>query len=190
MRWPIFEERRKQQLARQLRQSLQTLTHGLRVGISFPQALERAAEDADLPLQREWRRVLESLRLGKSLEQALADLPAHVPLQEMRWFVTAVLITQSTGGSLAPVLENLAHTLQEREALRDKISALTAQGKASGILLGILPWGLMSVLAVIAPKMVRTLFMTSAGHALLLAVAAGDFLGGIFIYKIVTIKTE
>src|SRR5579871_1990360 len=132
--------RRQLLLASQLRQSLQNMVHALKVGVSFTQALDYVAQEGEEPLVSHWRWLLQAMRVGKPLADALQDLAARVSLKEMGWFVAAVQITQSTGGSLADVLDTLATTLQEQQSLREKVNALTAQGKASGALLSALPF--------------------------------------------------
>jgi tight adherence protein B len=104
--------------------------------------------------------------------------------------VAAVQITQSTGGSLTEVLDTLATTLQEQQALREKISALTAQGKASGLLVGALPFLVMAALFFIAPDMIMPLFTTSLGQAMVAGILISVSLGGLMIKKIVTIRVD
>ena len=183
-------EKNRQVLAAQFRFSLQNLVHALRVGVGFQQALDYVARESEAPLNQDWKRVLQALRLGHPLSEALNDFSRHLKLREAEWFVTAVQITQSTGGSLADVLDTLASTLQERQTLREKVSALTAQGKASGILLAILPYVFMGVLAVIAPEFAQPLFYTAAGQAVIAGITVSLLIGGVFIKKIVTIEVE
>jgi tight adherence protein B len=108
----------------------------------------------------------------------------------MGWFVAAVQITQSTGGSLADVLDTLSTTLQERESLRDKVSALTAQGKASGALLSALPFLVTGALFVIAPKMVAPMFTTFIGQMMLAGVLVFIVIGTVVIERIVSIRVD
>jgi len=108
----------------------------------------------------------------------------------MGWFVAAVQITQSTGGTLAEVLETLAETLQERQTLRDKVSALTAQGKASGLVLAALPFMLLAALRVIVPGLVRPMFTTAAGQGMIAGIMISVAIGGLVIWKIVNIKVD
>jgi len=192
---PIFIRRlqaraRKKLLARQLREALSLMVHALRVGVSFQQALRYAAQEGAEPLAAEWRRVMHAVEIGRPLGEALNDLPERVPVHAMRWFVAAVQITQNTGGSLAEVLGALAETLQDRETLRDKVDALTAQGKASGILLSLLPFIVMAALWVIVPGMAAPMFTTLIGQMLLAAVVVLVTLGGLVIRRIVTIEVE
>ncbi len=181
-------EKHQQLLARQLRESIAAMSHAMRVGVNFQQALAYAAQEGSEPLAAEWRRVLNNVQVGRPLADALGELPARVPVSAMHWFVAAVQITQSTGGSLADVLATLAETLQDRETLRDKVAALTAQGKASGILLSLLPFIVMAALWVIVPDMAGPMFATMTGQAMLAVVMVMVFIGGLIIRKIVTIE--
>jgi tight adherence protein B len=183
-------EKHRRLLAVQLRQSLQTMTHALRVGASFLQALERVAMEGEPPLAPFWTRLLQGIRLGQPLSEGLASLPGQIPIKEVGWFVTAVQVTQQTGGSLAGVLETLANTLQERETFREKVSALTSQGKASGYLLCVLPFVLMVALWVIAPDIMAPLFHTTAGQSIIAGVVVSVSLGLVVIQKIVSVRTE
>jgi tight adherence protein B len=187
-RWKA--ERQRILLASQLRQSLQNMVHALRVGVSFMQALDYAAEEGEEPLVSHWRRLLQSMRVGQPLVDALRELAERVPLKEMGWFVAAVQVTQSTGGSLADVLETLSTTLQEQQSLREKVSALTAQGKASGALLSALPFLVTGALFVIAPKMVAPMFTTLVGQMMLAGVLVFIAIGGVVIHRIVSIRVD
>jgi len=183
-------ERQRTLLASQLRQSMQNMVHALRVGVSFMQALDYAAQEGEEPLVSHWRRLLQSIRVGRPMVDALRELAERVPLKEMGWFVAAVQITQSTGGSLADVLDTLSTTLQERQSLREKVSALTAQGKASGALLSALPFLVTGALYVIAPKMVAPMFTTLIGQAMLAGVMVFIAIGGFVIHRIVSIRVD
>src|SRR5262249_11520938 len=131
-----------------------------------------------------------SVRVGAAWPEALSDLAARVPIPEMSWFSAAVQITQQSGGNLADVLDTLAETLQERQTLRDKVSALTAQGKASGLVLALLPFILLGALRVIVPQLVQPMFTTWLGQAMIGGVMISVAIGGLVIWKIVDIKVE
>ncbi len=186
----IRQERKQQEWASQLRESLQSLVHGLRVGVGFNQALEYAAKEGAMPLAGEWQRVLQSVRVGQSLAQALQEVAERVPIKEMAWFSTAVQITQATGGSLAEVLESLSITLQDQQSLREKVSALTAQGKASGILLSLLPFLMMGAMSFVAPEITKPLFVTSTGQNVIAGVIVSVAMGAFAIKKIVTVRVD
>jgi len=186
----VREDRRRRLLAGQLRQSLQNMIHALRVGVSFPQALVYASQEGEAPLVEAWRWLRQSLEIGKPMSDALEELGRRVPLKEMGWFVAAVQITQSTGGSLADVLETLAATLQEQQTLREKVSALTAQGKVSGILLSLLPFAVLAAMYLIAPAMVAPMFTSTWGQWMLGGMMLFLALGAVCIYAIVSIRVD
>ena len=186
----VRDQRRRILLASQLRQALQSMVHALRIGVGFQQALEYVANEEEMPLAHEWRRLLQSVNLGSPWSEALSELAKRIDIPEMGWFVAAVQITQSTGGTLADVLETLAETLQERQTLRDKVSALTAQGKASGLVLAALPFMLLGALRVIVPGLVRPMFTTIIGQSMIAGVMVSVSIGGLVIWKIVNIKVD
>jgi len=186
----IQAERARERMAAQLRQSLQNIVHALRVGIGFMQALEYAAKEGDPPLADEWRRTLQSVRLGRALSEAMVELEQRLPMKEMKWFSAAVQITQTSGGSLADVLDTLSTTLQEQQMLREKVSALTAQGKASGALLTLLPFLMMAALYLVAPDLAMPLFVTSAGQTVIAGVIVSVTIGAVVIKKIVNVKVD
>jgi tight adherence protein B len=186
----LRHRRRQQRVARQLRLSLQAMAHALQVGHSFLQALERAAQDSDPPLAMEWARVVQSVRLGTPLREALEDLGQRVQLAEMRWFISAAKITQESGGSLSTVLESLAGTLLERETLGEKLAALTAQGKASGVLLTSLPFLMLIALYFIAPEMVTPFITMPLGQMMLAGVIVMVSIGGWVMFKIVSLGAD
>jgi len=183
-------QKRRILLANQLRQSLQNMVHAMRIGVSFQQALEYVAKEGEMPLAAEWRRLLQTVNLGVSWSGALSELTKQVDIPEMGWFTAAVQITQNTGGNLADVIDTLAETLQERQTLRDKVSALTAQGKASGLVLAALPFLLLGALRVIVPALVRPMFTTSMGQAMIAGIMISVGLGGLVIWNIVDIKVD
>ncbi len=186
----IREEKRRTLLASQLRQALQNMVHAVRIGVGFQQALEYVAQEGEMPMAGEWRRCLQSVNLGSSWAESLSELARRVNIPEMGWFVAAVQITQSTGGTLAEVLDTLAETLQERQTLKDKVSALTAQGKASGLVLAALPFMLLAALRVIMPGLVRPMFHTATGQGMIAGVMISVAIGGLVIWKIVSIKVD
>ena len=192
---PVFirsvqKQRARERMAAQFRAALQNMAHALRVGVGLSQAIDYVAKEGAEPLAGEWRHTLQAVRLGQSLATALDGFKQRVPIKEAGWFVTAVQITQNSGGSLADVLETMSATMQDQQALREKVRALTAQGKASGVLLSLLPYALLGALAIVAPEMATPLFTTFIGQLVLVVVTISLVIGGLIIKKIVTIPVE
>jgi tight adherence protein B len=186
----ILRQRMAWRMAAQLCRSLQVMIQAQKAGCSFLQSLQKTSEELEDPLGKEWRAVVHAVQLGVPLRTALNDLRQRVPLRDIGWFVTAVQVTQETGGSLCSILESLAKTLQEKEALRSKVSALTAQGKASGYILSGLPLFMLLALAVLAPEYVAPLFTTPTGLMWLMFILILIVVGSVLIHKIVTVTIE
>lgn len=183
-------QRAQRLIARQFRESLRLIVHALQVGTGLQQALEVAAREGQKPLATEWERLLQSLHVGRTWDQGLKEFSDRVRIPAVPWFVAAVHVTRQTGGSLADVLLSLAETLQERETLREKVSALTAQGKASGCVLAALPFVLLGTLQMIVPDLMRPMFETNTGLRLLAGVLMSVSIGGYLIWAIVSIKED
>lgn len=189
--WNAFQAQKlREQLAGQFRQSLQNMVFALRAGVGFTQAVDYAAREGQEPLAGYWRWMLQSLQVGKALPELLVEFSKRLPLREAQWFAASVQVTQSTGGSLGDVLETLTGVLQEQQGLREKISALTAQGRASGILLSALPFLVLGALSVVAPEMAAPLFHSWQGHCLLIVMAAMVATGSWIIRWIVTVPVS
>jgi tight adherence protein B len=183
----VRAERRRRLIALQMRQGLESLVQALRVGNSFFQSLDRLSREADPPLALEWRRLAEALRVGTRAAEALADFQRRVPARCAAWFAASASVTLQSGGSLAGILENLAETLRQQEALEEKIAALTAQGKASAGVLSALPFVIIAALALVAPDLAKPLFVQSQGQALLGIVLMLVAAGGVVMWRIVAI---
>jgi tight adherence protein B len=186
----IRKQKKMRHLSRLLQISIEQMVHSLKIGQGLPQVLDYVAREGQPPLATEWRRLLQALQVGVSWQEAMSDLEKRVPIPEMKWFVASVLITQQTGGALAEILESLRDTLQERQTLRDKVSALTAQGKASGLVLAALPFILLAVLRLVVPDLVTPMFTTNAGQYLLAGVIISVATGGFVIWNIVNIRVD
>lgn len=183
-------ERHRLLLARQLRQAVTGMVQALRAGVSFPVALQYAAREGAEPLASVWKGCAAELAVGRPLSDVLGELPRRVPLRDIQGFVTAALITQQTGGSLAGVLETLSESLQEKETLREKIAALTAQGKASGVLISLLPFLVMGSLWGLAPEMASPMFKTQEGQMALAGILVSLAAGALVMSRIVRVPVE
>ncbi len=179
---------RTRKLEAQLVELLQMLASGLRAGFGLLQALESAASQMPVPLSLEVRRMLRDTSMGASVEQALSALNERVGSKDFDIVITAILIQRTVGGNLAEILDNVAHTMRERERIRGEIRTLTSQQRLTGYVVGGIPVGLGVAFALISPEFIGLLFSDSLGH-ILLGVAAGlEVMGFIVIKKIVDIE--
>lgn len=179
---------RLQAIATQLPGALDMIRSSLQAGHSVNYALEVAVDELPEPLAGELRTVLGEIRLGRSHREALENLCRRVPVLELRFFSLAVGITREVGGSLSEVLGTLAETLRDRQKLRQQIRALSAQGRASAVLLFLIPPGVALVATVLRPGFLSPLLHHPTGRTLLMLAITFQLAGFFIARKIVRPK--
>jgi tight adherence protein B len=140
------------------------------------------------PISQEFGLVLSQIRIGRSLQEALNDLGARIPRQDVQMFVTSVNILQETGGNMGETFKTIVEVVRERQKVEKKIEALTAQGVAQGTIIVLIPFVLLLVFYSLDPTYVQPLFNTTLGLIALVAMLGLQFLGGIVMRKIIKIK--
>jgi tight adherence protein B len=183
----IFLWRRNEGLRKQLPDAAMLMAGALRAGASVPTAIAQMASEIRPPLSQEFELFMREQRLGVAFEQALDNLEARIPLEDMALFGSALRVSRETGGNLAETLERLADTLRQKLTIEGKIRALTAQGKLQGVIVGLLPFALMLVLIKMEPAAMSKLFTTWYGLAVVGFIVVMEIIGGLLIKKIVTI---
>lgn len=173
---------------RQLADCLSLVANSLRAGFSFLQTMEIISREMEPPMSTEFERVMRDTSLGKSLDEALHDMDERVGSADFSLVVTAVLIQQQVGGNLATILDTIRETISERIRLRREIGTLTAQGRATGIILACIPIALFMFFYLTSPEFIKPLLTTSIGHLAIGAAAVMEIIGFIIITKIVDIK--
>jgi tight adherence protein B len=184
----IRQGRRLKKFNTQLPETLSLLSNGLKAGYSLPQALDSVARNTTPPISEELGRVTREMSVGASLEQSLLNMVKRVASDDLDLLITAILIHKSVGGNLALVLDNISHTIRQRVMVKGQISALTAQARASGWIISLLPIGVAAILYVIAPTYFRTLTSDPWGVALLVLAGVMIVIGNIFIRRITSIR--
>ena len=172
----------------QLVEMLQMLSSGLRAGFGLLQAMEAAAEQTPAPLSIELRRMLRDTAMGASVEQALASLNERIGSPDFDIVITAIMIQRSVGGNLAEILDNVAHTMRERERIKGEIRTLTSQQRMTGFVIGGIPIGLLLIFMVISPDFTGALFTEPLGRMMLAGAAVSEAIGFAIIQKIVNIE--
>lgn len=179
---------RTRKLEEQLVEMLQMVASGLRAGFGLIQAIETSADQLPEPLGTELRRTLRDISVGASVEEALTALNNRIGSSDFDIVITAILIQRSVGGNLAEILENVAHTMRERERIRGEIRTLTSQQRMTGFVIGGIPIGLAAIFFVISPDFVGLLFTETLGRMLLGAAVVMETIGFLVIRKIVNIE--
>ncbi len=165
---------------------LEFISRSMRAGHAFSVALEMAQREFSDPVAVEFRRAFEEQNLGQALEVVLRKLSQRVPLMDVQFFVSAVLLQKRTGGNLAELLDKLAVIIRERFKLRARIRAVSAQGLMSGRILSSIPPAVGALMFVVNPQYARFFLNDPMGHELLAAGITLQVIGYLIIRRIVT----
>lgn len=169
----------------QLREAVLALAAGVRAGRSLRGALQEAARDAEPPLSGELENILRGLEVGEPMEEALGRLAARVELPDVRLLVTALSVHRRTGGELPALLEELADVIGQRLDARREARALTAQGRASGVVLAALPVAFVALLSGTGGDGLGAFYRTPVGSGFLAAGLVCDAVGFAWIRHLV-----
>lgn len=182
-----LRQRRIDKIQQQLPDGLMMMAGTMRAGLGFTPALESLVRDGHPPLAQELALVLREQHLGVKTDDALAHFAQRVPVLDARLFVSAVSISREVGGNLAESLALLAETLRRRLIMEGKVKALTSQGRLQGIVMALLPVGLVAYLYFSYTEVMRPMFETPLGWAVVAVCAVMEYLGYRLCLKIMTI---
>jgi tight adherence protein B len=180
--------RRLRRLEMQLPDALDLLTRALRSGHAFSSGLQMIGEEMADPIAAEFRTVHDEVNFGVSLTQALTNLSERIPITDLRYFVVAVLIQRDSGGNLTEVLGNLSRLIRERLKLQAKVRVLSADGRLSGWIIGLLPFALAGGLNLLNPKFMSTLWTDPIGIAIVKYMLVMMAIGALILRHIVRIR--
>lgn len=173
---------------RQISDCVVIISNALRAGYSFQQAMELVSREMTGPIAREFSRTVREINLGTNLEEAMQNLGKRTGSDDLDLMVTAVLIQRQVGGNLAEILDNIGHTIRERIRIQGEIRTLTAQGRVSGLVIGLIPPILVVMLSILNPVYLKPLFTTPAGWAMLASGITAEVIGVLIIRKIINIE--
>jgi tight adherence protein B len=180
--------RRRAQFDAQLPDILALISGSLRAGWGIQQAVDLIVEETTEPARTEFKRVQSETRLGLSLEESLAKMAVRLDSEDFRWVVAAIGIQREVGGNLAEVLDIAAGTIRERAELRRQVSALTAEGRFSAIVLVVLPFLMLAALGFIAPRYLSNLTLNIEGLWMLGGGGVLLLIGSIWLMRISKIE--
>ena len=172
----------------QFPEGLEFVARAMRAGHAFSVSLEMLHHEFDEPLAGEFRRTFDEQNLGLPLEVALEKLAARMPLLDVQFFVSAVLLQKRTGGNLAEVLDKLAYLIRERFKLRGRIRAISAHGRMTGTALSLIPAAVAVMMFYVNPQYVMFFFHDPTGHWMMGSAIALQLAGYGVIKKIVSIE--
>ncbi|MFY9726163.1 MAG: type II secretion system F family protein [Bryobacteraceae bacterium] len=181
-------KKRLDTLEEQFPEALDFLSRSMRAGHAFTISLQMVGEELADPLGQEFRTLFNEQNLGATLEAALRNFSERVPLLDVRFFTSSVLLQKQTGGNLAEILTRLAYVIRERFRLKGQVKAASAHGRLTATILTLLPICTMLGMLFVAPGYLQSMAHDPDGKWLIGGAIAAQFLGYFFIKKIITIK--
>ncbi|RJG17806.1 type II secretion system F family protein [Massilia cavernae] len=188
---PLVSRARSERLNRietQLPDALDLMSRALRAGHAFPTALKMVGDEMSDPLAGEFSIAFDEVNFGVSMPDALMNLANRVPSTDLRYFVIAVLIQRDTGGNLSELLDNIGKIIRDRIKLLGHIRVLSAEGKMSAWVLGLLPFGAGALIQLTNPEFLSVLFTDLAGQKMIAAALFMMALGVLVMRKIIRIR--
>jgi tight adherence protein B len=169
-------------------EAIDTLARAVRAGHAFTTAIELIANEVSEPVASEFRKLFEEQKFGLPVRDALINLTERVPLVDVKFFVTAVMLQRETGGNLAEILDNLSYVIRERFKILRQVRVYTAQGRLTMMLLMGLPPVIIVTLELVSPEFIRPLFTDPIGHTFLVIGIALQTMGYFIIRRVIQIQ--
>lgn len=180
--------KRQEAFLEQLPDTLQLLAGSLQAGYGFLQAMDTLVRESTPPTSTEFGRVLAEIRLGMPVEDALTAMADRFGSEDLKWVVLAMNIQRQVGGNLATLLNTVAETLRDRERVRRQIQVLSAEGRLSAWILGLLPVGIAGYISMVNPGFLETLTSERIGQIMIGGAIVSLGVGVAWMRKIIRIE--
>lgn len=180
--------RRLAKLVQQLPDTLDFIGRALRAGHALPSALQMAGHEMVDPIAREFRITHDEINFGVSIQQALANLGARVPITDVGYFVVAVLVQREAGGNLSEILDNLSKLIRDRLKFYGKVRVLSTEGRMSAWVLCLLPFALAGLLELVNHDFISILWTDPIGIEMTYKVVGMMAIGALWSYRLVQIR--
>jgi tight adherence protein B len=184
----FLRARRQKAFGAQFPDSLDMIVRSLRAGHPTPIAVTMVAREMKDPIGSEFGIVVDEITYGADLETALRNLNVRVGQDDLPLFVTAVAIQGSTGGNLGEILENLSAVIRERFKMRRKIRALASEGRASALILSLLPVLMFLIINVVSPTFYASVWQIPLTKQILFAAGVWMGIGNLIMWRMVNFK--
>ncbi|HEY1613558.1 MAG TPA: type II secretion system F family protein [Rhizomicrobium sp.] len=189
-RWIIFflQKRRQKSFTSEFANAIDVIVRSVRSGLPTNEALKIVAKEMPEPVQGEFVKLCEGMKVGVSLDQGLKRMFENMPTPEVNFFAIVMTIQSKSGGNLSEALSNLASVLRERKRLQGKIKALSSEAKASAAIIGSLPPAVMLMVYFSTPAYIMPLFTTRPGNLMLAGCAIWMSIGIFVMKKMIAFK--
>lgn len=180
--------KRLDRIEQQLPDAMDLMGRALRAGHAFPTSLKMVGDEMNDPIAAEFRIAFDEVNFGIAMPEALMNLATRVPSTDLRYFVIAVLIQRETGGNLSELLASISAIIRDRLKLIGQVKVLSAEGRMSAWVLGLLPFGAALMIQLTNPKFLEILYTDPGGRRMLAIVAVMMVLGVLAMRKIINIR--
>jgi len=184
----FMRNRRLRAFEERFPEALDLLARAVRAGHPFTTGLEMISKESPDPIAGEFRTTFEEQNFGLPLRDALINLAERVPLVDVRFFVTALLVQKETGGNLAEILDELGRVIRDRFRIYREVQIKTAQGRLTAMIMIAMPMVMMGILELMNPTYMAILFRDPLGPIVLGVTAVLQVVGSFILWRIVQIK--
>lgn len=189
---PVFVLRRAAKkrigkIEKQLVEMLVMLSNGLKAGFGLMQTIDQAARQLDAPIADELKKLRRDTQVGSSIEEAITEFGRRVGSYDLEIVVTAILVQRNVGGNLSEILDNVAHTIRERDRIKGEIQTLVAEQKMSGMVIAAVPPIVAVLFYLLNRNYMMTLFIEPAGRIALTIAVVMECVGAYMIKRIIDI---
>ena len=175
-------KRRQAKFVEQFADSIDVIVRGVKSGLPLNECLRIIARESPDPCRTEFARLTDGMAVGMPIDQGLQKMFERMPVPEVNFFNTVLLIQMKAGGNLSEALGNLSGVIRARKMMREKITALSSEAKASAMIIGALPFIVATLVYFTSPGYIMELFTTNTGHLILLG--SGIWMGsGIMVMR-------
>ncbi|MBL1234214.1 MAG: type II secretion system F family protein [Rhodobiaceae bacterium] len=180
--------RRQKAFTEEFANSVDVIVRGIKSGLPVNDCLRIIATESSEPVRGEFAELVESLKLGISMSQALSRIFERMPLAEVNFFMIVMVIQQQTGGNLSEALGNLSKVLRDRKKMRGKIQAMSQEAKSSAAIIGALPPGVMAMITFTSPEYMSLLYTTTTGTLIIAGGLRWMFIGILVMRKMINFQ--
>ncbi|MFM1816092.1 MAG: hypothetical protein RLZ98_2787 [Pseudomonadota bacterium] len=181
-------KRRQAKFLNEFANAIDVIVRGVKSGLPLNECLQIIARESPSPIREEFQEVVDQQRVGVPLQDCFERMMARMPLPEVKFFAIVIGIQQQAGGNLSEALGNLSGVLRDRKTLQMKVAALSAEAKASAMVLGALPFIVMSMVYITTPNYIGLLFATKVGVFMLICAAVWMTFGVLVMKKMINFK--
>ena len=189
-RWYIgmITKSRQKKFSANFADAIDVIVRGVKSGLPLNECLKVIARESPEPIKSEFAAMVEGISVGVDLQEGMKRMVARMPVPELNFFSIVLVIQSKSGGNLAEALSNLSTVLRSRKMLREKISALSSEAKASAWIIGVLPPGVCAIVTIMSPDYMMLMFTTTLGQIMLMGGVTWMFMGLMMMRNMINFK--